>query len=72
MLLEMDNAELLHLLEDEEALSGKVNEAIQVLEDVRDIDLTRFRRPTLTLWALSQYSKNAPGKEETAEPAAAA
>lgn len=35
MLLEMDNSELLHLLENEEALSGKVTEAIQVLEEVR-------------------------------------
>jgi hypothetical protein len=35
MLLEMDNSELLHLLENEEALNGKVSEAIKVLEDVR-------------------------------------
>ena len=28
----MDNAELLHLLEDDEALSAKVSEAISVLE----------------------------------------
>jgi polyadenylate-binding protein len=32
MLLEMDNAEILHLLEDGEALRGKVNEAIETLE----------------------------------------
>lgn len=32
MLLEMDNAELLNLLEDSEALSGKVAEAIETLE----------------------------------------
>lgn len=35
MLLEMDNSELLHLIENEEALTGKVQEAIQVLEEVR-------------------------------------
>ena len=33
MLLEMDNAELLHLLEDQDALRGKVNEAIETLEN---------------------------------------
>ena len=31
MLLEMDNSELLHLLEDQNALSAKVNEAVKVL-----------------------------------------
>ena len=29
----MDNSELLHLLENEEALNGKVSEAIQVLNE---------------------------------------
>lgn len=33
MLLEMDNAELLHLLENPEAMSLKVNEAIAVLNE---------------------------------------
>jgi len=33
MLLEMDNSELLHLLENDEALNGKVSEAIQVLNE---------------------------------------
>ncbi|KAI9105273.1 hypothetical protein DFS34DRAFT_574437 [Phlyctochytrium arcticum] len=33
MLLEMDQSELLHLLEDTKALQGKVNEAVEVLEE---------------------------------------
>jgi len=33
MLLEMDNSELLHLLEDKTALDEKVQEAVQVLQD---------------------------------------
>eukprot|EP00038_Savillea_parva_P005881 m.160438 g.160438 ORF g.160438 m.160438 type:complete len:657 (+) comp11948_c0_seq1:652-2622(+) len=33
MLLEMDNSELLHLLEDQTALNTKVKEAVKVLED---------------------------------------
>lgn len=33
MLLEMDNSELLHLLENAEAMSQKVNEALTVLYD---------------------------------------
>jgi polyadenylate-binding protein len=35
MLLEMDNAELLHLLEDEEAFKSKVAEAVEALEAVQ-------------------------------------
>jgi polyadenylate-binding protein len=33
MLLEMDNSELLHLLENPDAMSAKVNEAISVLNE---------------------------------------
>ena len=33
MLLEMDNSELLHLLEDVNALNAKTREAVKVLED---------------------------------------
>jgi polyadenylate-binding protein len=33
MLLEMDNSELLHLLENQDAMNMKVNEAITVLND---------------------------------------
>jgi len=33
MLLEMDNAELLHLLEDQDSMNMKVNEAIAVLNE---------------------------------------
>jgi polyadenylate-binding protein len=33
MLLEMDNAELIHLIKDGSALDGKVNEALNVLRD---------------------------------------
>jgi polyadenylate-binding protein len=35
MLLEMDNAELLHLLEDSDAMDAKVNEALSVLNDYK-------------------------------------
>ncbi len=33
MLLEMDNNELLHLLENSDAMNNKVNEALSVLHD---------------------------------------
>lgn len=32
MLLEMENNDLLHLLNDKEALEGKINEAMEVLK----------------------------------------
>lgn len=36
MLLEMDNTELLHLLESPEALKGKIDEAMTVLQQSGD------------------------------------
>lgn len=38
MLLEMDNAELLALIDDPAAMDAKVNEAISVLEDFQKED----------------------------------
>jgi polyadenylate-binding protein len=38
MLLEMDNQELLNLLQDNEALNAKVNEALIVLQEFNDKD----------------------------------
>jgi polyadenylate-binding protein len=35
MLLEMDNSELLHLLEEPEAMNAKVNEALTVLNEFK-------------------------------------
>jgi len=40
MLLEMDNAELLHLLESPDAMAAKVNEALSVLQDFQRDDAT--------------------------------
>ena len=40
MLLEMDNAELLHLLESPDAMAAKVNEALSVLQDFQRDDVT--------------------------------
>lgn len=71
MLLEMDNSELLHLLENEEALSGKVQEAIQVLEEVCTVH-TMSVTIQANLFA-AQYSKRDAAKEqEGAAPAAEA
>jgi len=38
MLLELDNAELLHLLESEELLRDKVEEAVQVWKQHSDVE----------------------------------
>jgi len=38
MLLEMDNAELLHLLETQDAMAAKVNEALSVLHEFAQKD----------------------------------
>lgn len=43
MLLEMDNAELLHLLDAPEALASKVNEALSVLQEFTNKETTESK-----------------------------
>ena len=43
ILLEMDNAELLHLLDAPEALASKVNEALSVLQEFTNKETTESK-----------------------------